>query len=252
MLYENVLLARFIERPNRFIAHCRLEESGEEVVVHVKNTGRGKEVLLPEALVSLQHNPSPKRKTAYDLIAVKKEAQWINIDSQIPNALAADGIRSGLIQLPGLLGQITYLKREVTYGDSKFDIYFETDANEKGFVEVKGMTLENQQIGAFPDAPTLRGKKHVLELAVARNAGYRSYLLFIAQFEGVKVATVHRKMQPDFYDAVVAAEEDGVPVLAYNCHVTANEITLKGQVPFEAAHAFVDPVNYQKEKGASS
>lgn len=248
MIYENVLLARFIERPNRFIAHCRLEATGELVVVHVKNTGRGKEVLLPEALVSLQHTPSPKRKTAYDLIAVKKGNQWINIDSQIPNALAADGINSGLIQLPGLLGQITLLKREVTYGDSKFDIYFETDAGEKGFVEVKGMTLESQRVGAFPDAPTLRGKKHVLELAVARNAGYQTYLLFIAQFEKIDVATIHRQMQPDFYAAVVAAEGDGVPVLAYNCHVTDEAITVKGRVPFDADHSFKDPVNYEEKK----
>lgn len=189
MKYSAIHLAIFIERSNRFIARCRLFDSGEEIVTHVKNTGRSKELLVPNALVAVNHQPSEKRKTAYDLIAVKKREMWINIDSQIPNALAAEGVLSGKITLPGLKGTINYLKREYTFERSKFDIYFETDFQEKGFVEVKGLTLENYRIGAFPDAPTLRGLKHVEELRLAQAMGYHCYLLFIVQFPNIQAAT---------------------------------------------------------------
>lgn len=242
MIYQDVHLAYFLERPNRFIAHCRLKETGEKVVVHVKNTGRGKEVLLPEALVALQHNDSPTRKTAYDLIAVQKGDQWINIDSQVPNSLAFDAIKSGLIPLPGLAGKLISLKREVVYGNSKFDLAFATDQGEQGFVEVKGMTLESHGIGAFPDAPTLRGQKHVGELLTAKQEGYHSYLLFIAQFQHLTKATVHRQMQPSFAEAVEAAQAGGVTVLAYNCRVSPNEITIDHQLPFDTKTPFIDPV----------
>ncbi len=241
MEYSNIQLAHFIERPNRFIAHCRLVETGKTVVVHVKNTGRGKEVLLPEALVALNYVPSPKRKTDYDLIAVKKGNMWINIDSQIPNDLAAEGLLQKKIVLPKLMGEIIYLKREYRYGQSKFDIYFETDQGEKGFVEVKGLTLENQGIGAFPDAPTLRGKKHVLELIETTAVGYHSYLLFIVQFSKIKAATIHQAMQPDFFQAVAQAKQDGVTILAYNCEVDESTIELLGEVPFDLTQPFVDP-----------
>lgn len=241
MKYTNIKLAYFLERPNRFIAYCRLLSTGETVITHVKNTGRGKEVLLPEAIVALNYQPSPKRKTDYDLIAVKKGEMWINIDSQIPNALAADGLLQGTITLPHLKGQLSFLKREYLYGHSKFDIYFETNYGEKGFVEVKGMTLENYGIGAFPDAPTLRGKKHVLELAEAVKAGYKSYLLFIVQFPKIRTATIHQAMQPDFFQAVVQAEQDGMTILAYNCEVDESTIELIGQVPFNLAQSFIDP-----------
>lgn len=179
MNYSEIHLASFIERSNRFIARCRLIETGEEIITHVKNTGRNKELFLTDALIAVNYQSSAKRKTAYDLVAVRKGKMWINIDSQIPNTLAAEGILAGKIALPGLRGAITFLKREYTFEHSKFDIYFETDQQEKGFVEVKGMTLENQGIGAFPDAPTLRGLKHVEELRVAQAMGYHSYVLFV-------------------------------------------------------------------------
>ncbi|MGM0215590.1 DNA/RNA nuclease SfsA [Enterococcus sp. AZ109] len=241
MKYSNIQLAHFIERPNRFIAHCCLEATGEQVIVHVKNTGRSKELLVPEVLVALNYQPSPKRKTDYDLIAVKKGEMWINIDSQIPNSLAAEGLLQKKIVLPNLIGEIIFMKREYRYGNSKFDIYFETDFGEKGFVEVKGMTLENNGIGAFPDAPTLRGKKHVLELTEAVAAGYHSYLLFIVQFSKIKAATIHKAMQPDFFQAVMQAKQDGVTILAYNCEVDESMIELKGEVSFDLAQAFIDP-----------
>ncbi|EOH87814.1 DNA/RNA nuclease SfsA [Enterococcus pallens] len=241
MQYTNIKLAYFLERPNRFIAHCRLVTTDETVIAHVKNTGRCKEILLPEALVALNYQPSAKRKTDYDLIAVKKGEMWINIDSQIPNILAANGLLQGTITLPHLKGKISFLKREYMYGHSKFDIYFETNQGEKGFVEVKGMTLENHGIGAFPDAPTIRGKKHVLGLAEAAVSGYKSYLLFIVQFPKIKAATIHQVMQPDFFQAVAQAEQDGVTILAYNCEVDESTIDLVGQVPFNLTQSFIDP-----------
>ncbi|MBO0452808.1 DNA/RNA nuclease SfsA [Candidatus Enterococcus murrayae] len=241
MKYSAIYLAIFIERSNRFIARCRLLNTGEEIITHVKNTGRSKELLLPNALVAVNHQPSDKRKTAYDLIAVKKGEMWINIDSQIPNALAAEGILSGKIKLPGLKGSINYLKREYTYERSKFDIYFETDQQEKGFVEVKGMTLENYEIGAFPDAPTLRGLKHVEELRLAQTMEYHCYVLFVVQFPTIQTATIHREMQPALYEAVEKAKADGVQILAYNCDVDQESISIKEAVPFDLNQKFIDP-----------
>ncbi|MGG5368537.1 DNA/RNA nuclease SfsA [Enterococcus sp. AZ196] len=241
MKYSAIYLAIFIERSNRFIARCRLLNTGEEIITHVKNTGRSKELLLPNALVAVNHQPSDKRKTAYDLIAVKKGEMWINIDSQIPNALAAEGILSGKIKLPGLKGSINYLKREYTYERSKFDIYFETDQQEKGFVEVKGMTLENYEIGAFPDAPTLRGLKHVEELRLAQTMEYHCYVLFVVQFPTIQTATIHREMQPALYEAVEKAKTDGVQILAYNCDVDQESISIKEAVPFDLNQKFIDP-----------
>lgn len=240
MKYEAIQLATFLERPNRFIARCVLQD-GREIVSHVKNTGRGKEVFLPGAQVALNYQASPKRKTDYDLVAIKKGTLWINLDSQIPNALAAEGILSGKIRLPSLAGTITHLKREYTYDRSKFDIYFETDQQEHGFVEVKGVTLENEQVAAFPDAPTLRGLKHVEELRQAQAVGYKNYLLFIVQFDPVRLATINQTMQPALQVAIEKAKEDGVEVLAYNCYVTADRITVKGSVPFILEYLFKDP-----------
>ena len=241
MKYSEIHLAAFTERSNRFIARCRLLESGEEIITHVKNTGRCKELLLPNAVVAVNHQPSDKRKTAYDLVAVKKGEMWINIDSQIPNALAAEGILTGKICLPGLKGSIIYLKREYTFKRSKFDIYFETDQQEKGFVEVKGMTLENQGIGAFPDAPTVRGLKHVEELRVAQALDYHCYVLFVVQFPAIRAATIHRLMQPALYQAAEKAMADGVQILAYNCEVDQESISIKESVPFDLKQEFIDP-----------
>ncbi|MDT2758365.1 DNA/RNA nuclease SfsA [Enterococcus xiangfangensis] len=241
MNYSAIQLAIFIERTNRFIVHCRLVETGEVVVTHVKNTGRSKELLLANTLVAVNYQPSLKRKTAYDLVAVKKGEMWVNLDSQIPNPLAAEGILNGTIDLPGLSGNVTYLKREYTFEHSKFDIYFETDQQEKGFVEVKGMTLENHRIGAFPDAPTLRGLKHVEELRLAQKRGYHCYVLFVVQFPIINVATIHRKMQPALYDAIKLAVADGVQVLAYNCEVDQETISIKAAVPFDLKQKFIDP-----------
>lgn len=242
IVYPEVHRARFLSRPNRFIAECELIETGEQVTVHVKNTGRGKEVLLPQAEVALSHSPSPKRKTAYDLVAVKKGKQWFNIDSQVPNALAAQGLLEGKIQLPKLNGHIRSLKREQRYGQSKFDIFIETDKEQKVFVEVKGMTLENDGIGAFPDAPTLRGLKHVKELTEAMAEGYQCYVLFIVQFERVDKTTINQEMQPELTQAIFEAQHSGVQVLVYNCRVSPETIQVLGEVPFDLEQAFIQPV----------
>lgn len=240
MKYQQVEIAFFIERPNRFIAHC-LNQQGEVIVAHVKNTGRGKEVLLPGAKVAVAYTPSLKRKTDYDLIAVKKGDNWFNIDSQLPNRLALEGILSGTIQLPSLIGKIVKFKREVRYRQSIFDIYLETDSGQKVFVEVKGMTLENKGIGAFPDAPTLRGLKHVKELVEARQEGYETYVLFIAQFEHLHLATINEAMQPELANIIRYGQLNDVNVLAYNCQVTADCVNLKQAIPFDVEASFEDP-----------
>ena len=240
MEYPNSHLAIFIIRENRFIARCRLM-SGEEVIVHVKNTGRGKEVLVAGALVTLQYWNSPKRKTNYDLIAVKKGDQWINIDSQVPNRLAYESLLDGTILLPQITGNLNLLKREVTYHRSKFDFYFETDVGEKGFIEIKGMTLENKRVGAFPDAPTSRGLKHVSELIDAKKEGYYAAVLFVVQFEDIDVATIHRAMQPELAKKIGQAIADGIQVFAYNCLVDETSISINKAVPFDLTAAFEDP-----------
>ncbi|MGX7244059.1 DNA/RNA nuclease SfsA [Enterococcus quebecensis] len=241
MTYPKVYLAHFNHRPNRFIAECTLQETGERVTVHVKNTGRCKELFLPNVEVALSYQPSPTRKTDYDLIAVKKNSAWFNIDSQVPNTLASQAILDGTIVLPGLNGQIVSVKREKRFAQSQFDILVETDTGQKAFVEVKGMTLENHGIGAFPDAPTIRGLKHVTELIEAIQEGYQSYVLFVIQFEKVELATIHTKMQPALADMISIGENQGLRVIAYNCCVTPDTIAIEHQVPFDVTKTFEDP-----------
>lgn len=228
--YQHIVTAKFIERPNRFIAICEVD--GQKETVHVKNTGRCKELLIPGVTVYLNYVPSKTRKTDYDLIAVKKGELLINIDSQVPNEIATEGLLTGKIQLPNVKGAITHLKREVTYLHSKFDLYFETDQAEKVFVEVKGMTLENEGIVSFPDAPTLRGLKHVKELQQAVEAGYLGAVCFIVQMEKAKYATINQLMQPELESAVKLASKNGVMIVAYTCHVSPSQITIKEEIDF--------------------
>ncbi|MGX7413900.1 DNA/RNA nuclease SfsA [Enterococcus caccae] len=241
MTYPNVHIAHFIDRPNRFIAECRLKETGEMVTVHVKNTGRCKELFYSDVEVALSYQPSPKRKTDYDLIAVKKGEEWFNIDSQVPNALAAQALLNGTIRLPGLKGKITSVKREKRFAQSQFDILIETDTGNQAFVEVKGMTLENRKIGAFPDAPTLRGLKHVTELIEALQVGFQSYVLFVVQFEKVEATTIHTTMQPALAEMILSGQKQGLSVIAYNCSVTPDTIAIEHQVPFDVTKTFEDP-----------
>nr|WP_296041328.1 DNA/RNA nuclease SfsA [uncultured Blautia sp.] len=211
MKYKNTVRAEFCDRPNRFIAHVKI--NGVMETVHVKNTGRCRELLVPGYPVILEKSDNPARKTAYDLISVCKEGRWINMDSQAPNEAAAEWIQGG-----GLFPEEVSVYRERKYGNSRFDIYVESPER-KAFIEVKGVTLEENNIVRFPDAPTERGLKHVEELAECMQDGYEAYLLFVIQMKDV------RKFQPNwnthhrFGDALKAARETGVRILAMDCMI---------------------------------
>lgn len=212
MKYKNVVEGRFVERPNRFIAKVEIGDSTERV--HVKNTGRCRELLLPGAGVFLEKSHSPKRSTAYDLVAVRKGDRIINMDSQAPNRAVGEWLREGTL-FPGT----KLVQPEKTYGNSRFDFYIETE-DDRIFLEVKGVTLEEEGVVRFPDAPSDRAVKHVQELMQARRAGYRAVVLFVVQMEGVRFFTPNRDTHPEFADALCRAAEEGVEVLAYDCHVT--------------------------------
>ena len=171
MIYENIVQGKFVSSPNRFIAHVEID--GEEHVVHVKNTGRCKELLVPGAVVYLEKSTNTSRSTAYDLIAVQKGERIINMDSQIPNKVVAEWLKEGTF-----FHDLVSLRPETTYGNSRFDLYVET-SKEKVFIEVKGVTLEDEGEVRFPDAPSERALKHVDELIKAKQEGYRAILIFV-------------------------------------------------------------------------
>ncbi len=218
MKYKNTLTGRFISRPNRFIAYCEVE--GEEKVCHVKNTGRCKELLLPGATVILERSDNPSRKTEYDLIAVYKGEQLINMDSQAPNKVFGEWARES-----GFFGKDPFIKAERTYGSSRFDFYIETE-DRRIFVEVKGVTLEEDGVLMFPDAPTERGVKHINELADAVENGYEAYVFFISQMKDCRYFTPNRETHPQFADALKAAAEKGVQVRCVNCTVTEDTLNI--------------------------
>ncbi len=227
MNYNNIVKATFISRPNRFIANVMVD--GAPVTVHVKNTGRCRELLVPGAKVFLEKSDNPARKTLYDLVAVQKGNRLVNMDSQIPNAAAYEWISAG-----GFKKDVTLLKREVTFGNSRFDLYLEyTDEagkTRKAFVEVKGVTLEDDGVVRFPDAPTERGIKHIHELTECLKEGYEAYLLFVIQMKDVKYFEPDREIHKDFADALGEASERGVQVLAYDCEVTENSMEIRDPV----------------------
>ena len=222
MQYGKILPARFLSRPNRFVA--RVEAEGEELVCHVKNTGRCRELLVPGATVWLKESPNPSRKTKFDLIAVEKWDRLINMDAQAPNKVfgewaAAGGFREGL----------TLLRPETTYGSSRFDFYWESSKS-RGFVEVKGVTLEEDGVVRFPDAPTLRGVKHLDELAKAREAGYEAAVCFVIQMENVRWFAPNDETHPEFGQALRRAAQAGVEILAMDCAVTPQSLTMGNPV----------------------
>ena len=225
MRYPNVTPAVFLARPNRFVAQVLLD--GETVTVHVKNTGRCRELLVPGARVWLTRSPNPHRKTAYDLIAVEKGARLINMDAQAPNQVFREWAEAG-----GFLPGLTLLKAEQTHGDSRFDFYWEAGAR-KGFVEVKGVTLEEDGVVRFPDAPTLRGVKHLEELVRARQAGYEAAVCFVIQMENVIRFQPNDRTHPAFGQALRAAAAAGVEVLALDCRVAPDRLELNRPVPVE-------------------
>ena len=227
MIYENMVKAKFIKRPNRFIAHCIV--NGKEEIVHVKNTGKCRELLIEGCTVYLQEHDNPNRKTKYSLISVIKGDRLINMDSQVPNKVAYEALVNKDIILPGLNEEITYIKAEKTYKSSRFDIYIETE-NKKAFVEIKGVTLEEDGVVLFPDAKTERGVKHINELVEASKDGYISYILFVIQMKGVKYFTPNTKMHKEFADTLKNASLKGVNIIAYDCNVDYKYISINEKV----------------------
>ena len=222
MKYENMISGKFISRPNRFVAHVEIE--GQQEIVHVKNTGRCREVLPEGAKVWCQRSNNPARKTKYDLICVQKGDRLINMDSQAPNAVVGEWLRSGG------LGAVSNVHGEVTYGQSRFDFAFMKDGKQC-FMEVKGVTLEDDGICAFPDAPTLRGAKHLRELTQAAQAGYGAYALFVIQMSDVRYLHPNDATDPHFSDALRHAAHAGVTVLAMDCLVKPESMVLGEEVP---------------------
>ena len=215
MTYDNITGATFIKRPNRFIAEVDID--GQKEIVHVKNTGRCKELLIPGCEVWLTAPGTPDRKTKYDLVAVRKDTGILfNIDSQAPNKVVREW-----------LAHRDYDKviSEYTYGDSRIDFYMER-GDQKYLMEVKGCTLEIDGVGYFPDAPTERGVKHIRELIKAREAGYHAILAFVIQMDGVTEVRAHVETHPEFGVALEDAKKAGVEVLFLTCHVEPDRLEI--------------------------
>lgn len=217
MKYTNIKKATFLNRPNRFIAEVDIY--GQKEIVHVKNTGRCKELLIPGCEVWLTSPGTPGRKTKYDLVAVQKSNGILfNIDSQAPNKVVKEWL---------LTQDYDRVIPEYTYGDSRIDFYMEKGA-ERYLMEVKGCTLEIDGIGYFPDAPTERGVKHIRELIKAKKAGYHAILAFVIQMNGVNEVRANMETHPEFGEALEEARKAGVEVLFLKCHVAADELGIVG------------------------
>ena len=221
-LYANIHRAEFLERPNRFIARCRM--GGTEVLCHVKNTGRCRELLVPGARVYLEESGNPNRKTKYDLIAVEKGERLINMDAQAPNQVFGEWARAGK-----WVPDLTLLRPETKYGASRFDFYWEAPGR-RGFVEVKGVTLEEDGVVRFPDAPTLRGVKHLEELIAAQEAGYEAAVCFVVPGGDVRWLEPNDRTHPEFGQALRRAAREGVQVLALDCAVQPDRLDIAGPV----------------------
>ena len=223
MHYSGVRRGVFVGRPNRFVAHAELD--GQRVVCHVKNTGRCRELLTPGAVIYLQESDNPNRKTRYDLIAVEKGGLLINMDAQAPNRVFYEWAAGG-----GFVPGLTLLKAEQRFGDSRFDFYWEA-GERKGFVEVKGVTLEEGGAVYFPDAPTQRGVKHLEGLAACLAVGYEASVCFVIQMAQADFFAPNDRTHPAFGQALRGVSQAGVQVLAHACTVTPDSLTLAQAVP---------------------
>ena len=228
MIYLSVRRGQFLTRPNRFIAHVELD--GAPVVCHVKNTGRCRELLVPGHTVWLAEGTNPARKTQYDLIGVEKPTPRgllpVNMDAQAPNRVFGEwAAGGGLGFLPSLL------RPETRFGDSRFDFYWENGPERRGFWEIKGVTLEEDGVARFPDAPTLRGVKHLEELIRAREAGYETGVCFVVQMPGMRWVEPNDATHPQFGQALRRAAQAGVRVLALGCRVEPDRLEITGEVP---------------------
>lgn len=219
MKYNEFVTGKFIDRPNRFIAHVEID--GKIETVHVKNTGRCRELLLPGAETGLEKFDNKSRKTAFDLVSVYKDGLgWVNIDSQAPNKVVKEWLESGRSQF----GKIDFIKTEFTYGESRIDFYLEIGGR-KILIEVKGCTLEIEKEGYFPDAPTERGVKHLRELMKAVKDGYEAYILFVIAMPDVFVVYPNRNTHPEFADTYEEALNNGVSSIFLPCTVSPGELT---------------------------
>lgn len=227
MTYPNIHPGIFLKRPNRFIAHVEVEGTVE--VCHVKNTGRCRELLVPGATVWLVESGNPTRKTRFDLVAVEKQRPGgtllVNMDSQAPNHIFGEWARAGNFR-PGL----KLLRPETTYGNSRFDYYWE-DSKKRGFVEIKGVTLEHDGVVRFPDAPTLRGVKHLEELMEAKAAGYEAAVCFIVQMEGMKYLEPNDATHPEFGETLRRCAKAGVQVFALECETAPGYVKAVREIP---------------------
>lgn len=224
MKYREIVPAKFIERPNRFIAY--VEIAGQRTKVHVKNTGRCRELLQEDAQVYLEKSDNPDRATDYDLVAVDKAGMLVNMDSNAPNKVVGEWLSAG-----GLCQDVSLVRPEKVFGNSRFDFYLESASGSKAFIEVKGVTLENEGVAAFPDAPSERAVKHVEELIEAKRQGYEAYLIFVVQMKGIRYMEPNRKTQPAFAEALRKARNAGVKLLAYDCIVGEGSLRLDQPLP---------------------
>ena len=223
MQYKNIKKATFLSRPNRFIAICSID--GKDEICHVKNTGRCRELLIGGAAVFLEESDNKERKTKYDLVAVLKGDALFNIDSQAPNKVFYEWLLKGR-----LFDDISFIKPEYKYKNSRFDFYVE-HGKEKTFIEVKGVTLEEDGVLLFPDAPTERGLKHIEELCNAMNEGYEAYIVFVVQTEKAKYFTPNKKTHISFANALKEAEKKGVKIISLSCEAMPDSLEIKDFVP---------------------
>lgn len=223
MFYKDIIAAKFLARPNRFLAH--IEVNGKFEIAHVKNTGRCKELLRPQAVVYVQHHNNPARKTQYSLIAVEKDGLLINMDSQAPNKVVQEWLEK---EQP--FGKLTLLKPECKYKNSRFDFYLET-CERKIYLEVKGVTLEENGVVKFPDAPTKRGVKHIEELCECIKDGYEAVLIFVVQIKGMRYFTPNYVTHAEFAKSLLEAAKQGVKILALECDVTSDSLVISGSLP---------------------
>ena len=221
MKYHKIKQGYFISRPNRFLANVMLD--GKVEVCHVKNTGRCKELLMEGAIVFLEESGNPKRKTKYDLIAIYKGNRLINMDSQAPNKVVQE-------YLPQIFQDMVCIRPETKYKNSRFDFYVETE-QDKIFIEVKGVTLEENGVVRFPDAPTERGLKHIQELVTCKKEGYQAYIIFVVQMEDVAYFEPNVEAQPEFARELYLANKAGVEILCFDCKVTPDSLEIYQEVP---------------------
>ncbi len=226
MKYSKMTEGVFIRRPNRFIAEVAI--GGRVEKAHVKNTGRCRELLKEGTPVLLEPADNPSRKTKYSLINVRKEQQWVNMDSAAPNVVVEEMVREGR-----LFSDVTCLQREKRFGNSRFDLYVETGdpADRRIYIEVKGVTLEEKGIARFPDAPTVRGLKHIHELTEAVRQGYEAWIIFVIQMKGIRWLEPNMRTQPEFGEALWKAREAGVHLAAFDCLVGTDSLKIDGRIP---------------------